>query len=404
MYRLRIYFWRIVLFLVDTSIHYFPDRRKSRTDLKSGNVVLTGTVYSENWLRAHILPLQHARHISDVILVLPDDSISLPGVEIFSPSERHVRWLGHTAARMLLFAKVVMSTRPEFVGGFHLIFNGIFSILLAKIAGATSIYFCVGGVTELLESGRTENKAFRFLQNKDDILTGRLLSIARRADLVITMGNSAREYFVGRGFAPIGTRVIPGAVDSKLFDVEVRDPEFDIVLVARLTAVKQVWLLVDVVSALVQRGIEIQCVVVGDGPDRAELEDYSNTQGVAENISFVGHSSSVSDYLNKSRLFLLTSRSEGLALSLLEALTCGVPAIVPDVGDLKDALAHGENGFLVQNHNVAEYCQYVELLLTEESMRRSFSECARRAVQGFTLERTAMLWDEAISEMSDRVR
>ena len=53
-------------------------------------------------------------------------------------------------------------------------------------------------------------------------------------------------------------------------------------------------------------------------------------------MSFVGHQEDVAAWLSKSRVFVLTSDSEGLSLSMMEAMMCGLPAVVSDVGDLGD--------------------------------------------------------------------
>jgi glycosyltransferase involved in cell wall biosynthesis len=55
--------------------------------------------------------------------------------------------------------------------------------------------------------------------------------------------------------------------------------------------------------------------------------------GIDRNVRFAGHQNTVEDWLRKSKVFVLTSDSEGLSLSMMEAMMCGLPAIVSDVGE-----------------------------------------------------------------------
>ncbi len=68
------------------------------------------------------------------------------------------------------------------------------------------------------------------------------------------------------------------------------------------------------------------------------LKSYAEKLGVGDRVNFVGHQDDVLSWLHQSKIYILTSRSEGLALSMLEALKAGLPAIVPNVGDLSDVL------------------------------------------------------------------
>jgi glycosyltransferase involved in cell wall biosynthesis len=88
-------------------------------------------------------------------------------------------------------------------------------------------------------------------------------------------------------------------------------------------------------------------LLVGDGPERTALEDKAKGLGVENQVVFAGYREDVAELLNSMDLFVLTSRSEGLSISLLEAMSAGVPVLVTDVGENAEVLNGGECGVML---------------------------------------------------------
>jgi glycosyltransferase involved in cell wall biosynthesis len=91
----------------------------------------------------------------------------------------------------------------------------------------------------------------------------------------------------------------------------------------------------------------LSLAIVGDGPLREELERLAAHLGLARNVSFLGRRDDVAEWLERARVFVLASDSEGLALSVMEASMAGLPCVVSDVGDLGDLVVDGRNGWRV---------------------------------------------------------
>ena len=73
--------------------------------------------------------------------------------------------------------------------------------------------------------------------------------------------------------------------------------------------------------------------LVGDGPDRAELEQLAARLGIGPRVSFRGHASDMSQVMPAFDVFVMSSRTEQTPNALLEAMACGLPVIATDVGD-----------------------------------------------------------------------
>lgn len=122
--------------------------------------------------------------------------------------------------------------------------------------------------------------------------------------------------------------------------------------VARLSEEKGVATLVRATALLAKDDVEVELVLVGDGPERAELERLARDLGVARRVRFDGWRSSaeVRERLLASRALVLASRSEGLPVVIMEAMALARPVIATDVGGIAELVVHEEpekNGWLV---------------------------------------------------------
>jgi sugar transferase (PEP-CTERM/EpsH1 system associated) len=117
--------------------------------------------------------------------------------------------------------------------------------------------------------------------------------------------------------------------------------------VARLHAVKDQATLLRAIRRIVDARPEFRLVLVGEGPERPGLEQLCRELGLEESVCFSGHRDDVRERLLQCDLFMLSSLSEGISLSLLEAMAAGLPVIATEVGGNREVVVHGETGFLV---------------------------------------------------------
>ena len=99
-------------------------------------------------------------------------------------------------------------------------------------------------------------------------------------------------------------------------------------------------------------------VLVGSGGNQflsceKELRDYSTYEGIQDRIIFTGYVENVADYLRASDYFVLPSESEALSISILEALSCGIPTIATKAGGITDILEDGRNALLIDINDEA---------------------------------------------------
>jgi glycosyltransferase involved in cell wall biosynthesis len=148
--------------------------------------------------------------------------------------------------------------------------------------------------------------------------------------------------------------------------------------VGRLQAPKDAVTLIRALAALRERPFE--AVVVGDGPDRPAVEEEIRVLGLEPAVELAGDRDDVPDLLASADLFVLSSRSEGLPLSILEAMAAGLPVVASNVGGVPEAVVDGDTGLLVPPSDPQSLATAIGRLLDDPALRRRLGEAGRMRV------------------------
>lgn len=190
--------------------------------------------------------------------------------------------------------------------------------------------------------------------------------------------------------------------------VDARDSTADriegIICVARLSPVKRIDVLLEALALLGEKGKNWTCAIVGGGPLESELVKKAQSLGLASRVRFTGHVENVRSYMEAADLAVLSSDKEGLPLSLVEAMACGLPCVVTDVGGNREVVQHGITGLVVEAGSPKQLADAIAYLLDHSDERRAMGQAARCSVyERFNLTRMteeykALLFCEASSQ------
>lgn len=148
--------------------------------------------------------------------------------------------------------------------------------------------------------------------------------------------------------------------------------------VGRLAPEKDQALLIRAMAPLLDE--RRQLVIVGDGPERAALEQARSATWRAEFIHLIGARSDVAPYLAAFDAFVLSSRTEGLPLVLLEAMATGLPVVSTAVGGIPDLVSSGVNGLLVKPEDERELLRELVLLANQPTAGLKLGQAGRETV------------------------
>jgi L-malate glycosyltransferase len=126
-------------------------------------------------------------------------------------------------------------------------------------------------------------------------------------------------------------------------------------------------------------------ILVGDGPERYNLEDLCRKLGLCEETRFLGKQDAVEELLAIADLFIMPSGSESFGLAALEAMACEVPVISSNVGGLPEVNIQGETGFLSDVGNVEEMARNAIHILENEEVLRRFRANALEQARRFDI-------------------
>lgn len=164
--------------------------------------------------------------------------------------------------------------------------------------------------------------------------------------------------------------------------------DFVLVCSARLSEQKGIDVLLQAVAHALRDGIRCKCVIVGDGPLRDQLLEQARDLGLLGHVFFEGFQKDVRPYLQSGSVFVLTSHREGLPLAILEAMACGLPCIVTDVGGNAEAVTHKVHGLVVPAGSVNAVADAISYLATHLREREQMGQMARaRACEVFDVEK-----------------
>ena len=219
-----------------------------------------------------------------------------------------------------------------------------------------------------------------------------------------TVGRELTQYY---GVDPELITVIPNAVDLARFqpaDAAARrarirsqhaytDEDVVLLFVGKEFRRKGLRMIID---ALAQLPDAAKLLVVG-GDDPAPFLARARERGVADRVTFVGHSSAVEDYFQAGDVFVFPTAYEPFGLVLLEAAASGLPLVTTPLGVAEEFVVTGENGALIERDAVS-IARALQPLVDDRDLRRRMGERARVGANGYTSWETVAAQTIAVYE------
>jgi glycosyltransferase involved in cell wall biosynthesis len=323
---------------------------------------------------------------------------ALPNVVYVRPPKWMVCLCGRAVSKFITVMGLALEHRPVLVMGYHLFPNALTALLTGGAVGARSVYQATGGPNELIGGGwQSENVLVKKLAWPAPLLETMVRAVVRRFDVIVVRGQRARRYMVETG-AGRNVHIIPGSIRTDRFCSESHDRSLDVVWVGRLVPIKQPEQILAVLAEVKRRRGRLKAVIVGDGPLLEPMRRRTDQMALSEDVLFAGYIEDVERVLTDAKVFLLTSRSEGLSIAMAEAMAAGAVPVVPDVGDLGELVRTGETGWLVDPDQVSDYADRICALLGDAGLWTRVSAAARQAARDFNdVSSVARRWEAVIS-------
>lgn len=253
-------------------------------------------------------------------------------------------------------------------------------------------------------------KQYRLLKPLSQLLWWFMREYHNRADVNLTVSSIMRDELTSRGFRRV--EFWPPAVDGELFHPARKTSEMRVRLsngyadrpllltVSRLAPEKNVGFLAD----LLDQFPGVSLAVVGDGPQRPELE----RRFAGKNAHFIGYlkGTELAGAYASADAFVYASETETMGNVVLEAMACGCPVVAPHAGGIPSLVSHGETGLLYAPRNLQDAVLATRSVLNDEAFRVRMSRAARDAVAELNWEHSIAgvraVYQEAIQRYQPR--
>jgi glycosyltransferase involved in cell wall biosynthesis len=372
-------------------------RRQGR---HTGRILVTGTFYNTNWYVSHLMPLSRSG-AQEVILVGDESQVPVDGVRFACPPWWFSRVMTRAAAKLIWMIVVGLRCKPDLYMGYHLFPGACSALIAARLLGRPACYQMTGGPVEVIGGGSgSENALTTRLAKPSALLERMATAVIRRFDLVVVRGQKARDFLAERGI-PGTIAIITGSVCQPQTVAQKRS--YDLVFVGRMTELKQPRQFVEIVAAVRREVPSIRAAMIGDGSLLDVVRQRAAELQVADCLDLLGKRSNVQTVLSESKVFVLTSRSEGMSIAMAEAMAAGAVPVVADVGELGDLVENGVNGYLIEPDNIAQYAARIVSLLQDPALWTRLSQAAAAAAtRRCSVEAVAALWRRHLDETIKR--
>jgi glycosyltransferase involved in cell wall biosynthesis len=170
--------------------------------------------------------------------------------------------------------------------------------------------------------------------------------------------------------------------------IGLRPGDFMIVQVARLDPLKDHWTALRAVQRVAGKHPEVRLVLVGGGPEEENIERGIRALGLEKNVRMLGFRADCAPLLQAADIFLLTSLSEGIPVTVIEAMAAGLPVVSTDVGGLREVVLEGETGLLAPAGDDGALANLIAQLIESPALRRQMGRRGQeRAGKLFSQER-----------------
>lgn len=211
----------------------------------------------------------------------------------------------------------------------------------------------------------------------------------RSADRVITISQETKD-IIRHSFGLKDAQVVvlkngiifkdnftePGHLEKEFPDSR---NKLKLIAIGRLVHQKYFEVLIKAAAEVVNQGIDLLVLLIGEGEGRSRLEKLIRELRVGNYVKLLGIRHDAMELMKGSDIFVMPSRYEGLSIAMIEAMACGLPVIASDVPGLRGYIDQGENGFLFQIGQHKALAECIVRLANDKDLRVSLSHGARKS-------------------------
>jgi glycosyltransferase involved in cell wall biosynthesis len=274
--------------------------------------------------------------------------------------------------------RILKKIKPEIIHAHNVILSGFY----ASISKLHPIIITAWGTDVLIAPQKSFliKKIARF--------------VLKNADIITCDGLNTKEAMVNLDAKAEKIKIIYFGIDTKRNNPVQRDVKLRrdlnindspaIISIRSFNPVYSVETLVNAIPLVLSENPEAKFIIAGTGPGENELKELAKSLEIEKSIIFAGSlaAGEIPKYLASSDIYVSTSLSDsGLAASTGEAMACGLPVIVTDVGGNREWIIDGESGFIIPVKDYKMLAEKIIILLINKEVNKKFGKASRKIIE-----------------------
>jgi glycosyltransferase involved in cell wall biosynthesis len=335
---------------------------------------------SQRLVNSQVDPLTRLKKVKEIIILRNDPGPGLKKVIYIHPFKfsRKIS-IGKIFFKILKSLKIIRTSNPAIIISFYLVPHGIISFFCAKITRKPVCLSLLG--TDL--NIHCRKKVFGNI----------LIWILKNSDIITVPGTISQQFLIEKGIPKSKIYILPNTIDNQEFHPIIIPKKYDVISIGRLMEGKHLEILLNIISKIKQDFPTIKVGIAGTGPLSKELKHKSIELELKNNVKFLGYVEDAPQFLNSGKIYVLTSESEGLPTAMIEAMACGIPSVVSNVGNIKDVAVNGENCFVINDYrDVNSYIKAISKLLNDEKLYEKISKNALKVRNKYSVSNASDIW------------
>ncbi len=357
------------------------------------NVMVFMGLDKEYKAKTYIFPLIQVKDIERIHIIKDGPFYSHNKIFVHSPPRKLLRHpILKTIYKFILSIIILLRFNIDVIYGIQMFPHGLMTWFSSKIFSKSCVLALINGDRELHSRNKFFSKfASKAIREADFlIIEGLINKISQKSEIPKFLNNIEISKDV----------ILPGYSSCFIDDFFPlkTSKKWDIITISRLHKIKRIELFIEIVEK-VSRNRNIKCAIIGDGPMDFALKrmvDKKNLQGSIEFLGKIPHNK-LNYYYNQSKLFLLSSKNEGLPATIIEAMLTEICVISSDVGSISGCIKHGLNGFLYKNEDILDATVLILDLLNSSDFRDQIANNGRITALSYSAGNRKKIWGEIIN-------
>jgi glycosyltransferase involved in cell wall biosynthesis len=353
---------------------------------KQGLTIVCTAKMGHGTFEAKFYPIVGLEMVKEIIIVRKDLGPHIPKV-----SYKILPGICNKKAFNLLIAPIVLlnttlKAKADLILAYHYLPHFYFAYFVSLL---TKIPYVVGQTgTDVQSLGEKPIRGFL------------IRHIVRKAHSFNVPGKATYDYWLSKKVPSKTLRVLHSTINTDIFKPNDADKMYDLIFVGRLSEVKRLDKLILAAAAIVQEFSTLKICIVGSGHLEKTLKQMVAEYHLEKVFDFVGLQSNISEWLNKAQAFVMTSDSEGLPCAMMEAMSCGLVCIGPNVNNMADLLVDDMTGYLFDTSDVGMLASRIKHVLRNYNNLAAMRASARELiVTEHSYQVAKRIWLEVFAEL-----